>query len=185
MGSGYMMSEILGQCVGLLNGDAWRRVRRKVDPPFTHAGAGILVPKMIDMTEAHLDAFFASRTQIDEQMDPVADLLMLPFLMIATVFYGDLTDGQVKWLNEWTPKREKLFVYALGGGLPRFAFSKYLPTEANRALKQWKDVWTQFNVDAYNIAKNKNGNVLFVKMWDDTETDGGMTQEQVRLQLSD
>lgn len=181
MGSGYLMSEILGQCVGLLNGDAWRHVRRKIDPPFTHTGAETLIPKMIDMTEAHLGAFFASRSQNNEQIDPVADLLMLPFLMIATVFYGDLTDGQVRWLNEWTPRREKLFAYALGGGLPRFAMSRYLWTDANRLLKQWKEVWTQFNIDAYQIAKRKNGNVLFVKMWEETKTVGGITRDQVRL----
>ncbi|KAH5452474.1 hypothetical protein HBI30_108890 [Parastagonospora nodorum] len=179
MGSGYFMSAILGQCVGLINGDAWRQVRKKTDPPFTHAASGILVPKMIDMTEAHLAAFFASRSPNNERIDPVADLLMLPFLMIATVFYGDLTDGQVKWLSEWSPKREKLFVYALGGGLPRFSFSKYLPTEANRLLKQWQEAWMQFNIDAYSIANSKNGDVLFRKMWEDTETDGGMTSEQV------
>lgn len=177
------MSEILGQCVGLLNGDAWRRLRRRIDPPFTHSGAETLVPKMIDMTEAHLDAFFASRPQGNEQMDPVGDLLMLPFLMIATVFHGDLTDAQVRWLNEWTPRREKLFAYALGGGLPRFAWSKYLPTDANRLLKQWKDAWAQFNIDAYQIAKRKNGNTLFVKMWDEVETVSGTSREQVRRRL--
>jgi cytochrome P450 len=179
MGSGYLMSQILGQCVGLLNGATWRAVRKKVDPPFMHSGATTLIPKMIEMTEDHLQALFSSRPQNYEQLDPVADLLMLPFYMIATVFYGNLTDDQVKWLNEWTPKREKLFAYALGGGLPRFWFSKYLPTEANRALIQWKDVWTQFNVEAYNVAKSRNGNVLFVRMWEDTEAEGGMTREQV------
>lgn len=179
MGSGYLMSQILGECVGLLNGVTWRSVRKKVDPPFMHSGASTLVPKMINMTEDHLEAFFSSRPQNDEQIDPVADLLMLPFLMIATVFYGDLTDGQVQWLNEWTPKREKLFAYALGGGLPRFALSRLLPTEANRSLNQWKKVWLQFNIDAYDIAKTRNGDVLFVRMWDDAENDGGMTRDQV------
>jgi cytochrome P450 len=178
------MSEILGQCVGLVNGDTWRQVRKKTDPPFTHAAAGMLVPKMVEMTEAHLAAFFASRSLGNERIDPVADLIMLPFLMIATVFYGDLTDGQVRWLSKWSPKREKLFAYALGGGLPRFSFSKYLPTEANRLLKQWKEAWTQFNLNAYSIANGKNEDVLFAKMWEDTETDGGMTREQVWLQLS-
>lgn len=181
MGSGYLMSEILGQCVGLLNGDAWRHVRRKIDRPFTHTGAETLIPKMIDMTDAHLGAFFASRSPNNEQIDPVADLLMLPFLMIATVFYGDLTDGQVRWLNEWTPRREKLFSYVLGGGLPRFALSKYLATDANRLLKQWKDAWTKFNVEAYEIAKRKNENVLFVKMWEETKIAEGVSRDQVGL----
>ncbi|KAF2992956.1 hypothetical protein E8E13_000392 [Curvularia kusanoi] len=179
MGSGYLMSEIFGQCVGLLNGDAWRQVRRLTDPPFTHTGAETLIPKMLDMTDAHLDAFFASRSQDDDKIDPVADLLMLPFLMIATVFYGDLTDDQVRWLNEWTPRREKLFAYALGGGLPRFSSSKYLPTVANHLLQQWKEAWAHFNTDAYQIAKRKNKDVLFVKLWEETRVSGSITRDQV------
>ncbi|KAJ4382544.1 hypothetical protein N0V86_001764 [Didymella sp. IMI 355093] len=179
MGSGHLMAEMLGQCVGFLSGAAWRSLRKQVDPPFMHSGASSLVPKMIEMTEHHLDAVFAFGSSKEEHLDPVADLIMLPFFMIATVFYGDLTSDQVKWLEEWTPKREKLFGHALGGGLPRFRFSRYLRTEANQSLREWNDAWKSFNIEAYRILQDKKSDAFFAKIWKEACNGGGMTQEQV------
>jgi cytochrome P450 len=184
MGSGYLMSEMLGHCVGFLSGAAWRSLRKQMDPPFMHSGASSLVPRMIEMTEHHLDAVFASGSSKAEHLDPVADLIMLPFFMIATVFYGDLTSDQVNWLEEWTPKREKLFGHALGGGLPRFRFSRYLPTEANRSLPEWNDAWKSFNVEAYRILGSKESDAFFAKIWKEACNRGGVTQEQVRSPMS-
>ncbi|PSN62340.1 cytochrome P450 [Corynespora cassiicola Philippines] len=169
MGSGYLMSRILGQCVGLLNGQSWRQLRRKFDPPFMHQGATRLIPKMLVMTESHLERVFTDPSAKEGKLDPVADFLLLPFLMIAVVIYGDLCDSQISWLQKWSPKREKLFAYALMGGLPRFSFSKWLPTEANKCMAEWEEVWGKFNDDAYNGSKKHGQDTLLVRLYEDPD----------------
>ncbi|KAH8706939.1 cytochrome P450 [Phaeosphaeriaceae sp. PMI808] len=178
MGSGYLMGRILGQCVGLINGSAWRNVRKRADPSFMHSASIGLIPKMMDMTDKHYDGLSLAHLGKGTTLDPVNDLIMLPFLMIATVFYGDMTDKQIAWLNKWSTHREALFAYALGGGLARFNISRYLPTETNRCLNKWLRVWADFNAEAYQIAKAKGENNLLVRMWEDSEQ-GLLPREQV------
>lgn len=84
---------------------------------------------------------------------PAEDLKMLPFWIVAKVFYGPLSEDLTQRLTKLAPMREKIFGYVIRGGLPRFSWSRFLPTRANKELRQFKQSWKQFNEDALQHAK--------------------------------
>ncbi|KAF2128306.1 cytochrome P450 monooxygenase [Dothidotthia symphoricarpi CBS 119687] len=118
--SGYFLGELLGKCVGLME----KRTKR------------------------HFDQLWKTSSLSKSVIDAAQDLKMLPFWIVAEILYGGLTDEVEQQLGELAPVREKLFQYFLKGGLTRFAWSKYLPTTANRDLAEFKSRWTALNRQA-------------------------------------
>lgn len=56
-------------------------------------------------------------------------------------------------LHGMAPLRERLTQFVMKGGLPRYSLSQYLPTEANRILKEYRSRWVAFNEAAYRRSK--------------------------------
>lgn len=85
-------------------------------------------------------------------IDPAQDLKMMPFWIIADVIYGELSRDFERTLSELAPLREAVFRNVISGGLSRFSWSQYLPTEANKDLNKFKAKWSKFNRDARDRA---------------------------------
>jgi cytochrome P450 len=99
-------------------------------------------------TEQHFDQLWKNSTLSTSTIDAAQDLKMLPFWIVADILYGGLTDEIEQQLSELAPMREKLFQHFLKGGVTRYAWSKYLPTTANRHLAEFKDRWVALNRQA-------------------------------------
>ncbi|KAI0418127.1 cytochrome P450 [Xylaria grammica] len=140
--SGWFMGEILGQCVGLISGEQWKRVHAVVEVPFRHSTANRYVSAIQKRTKDCLQELWDTKELSRGVLRPADDLRLLPFLITADIIYGPLT-----------PRRESLFQWVLGGGLPRFAVSAYLPwTKANCDLAAFEQQWRTFNEKAHKSA---------------------------------
>ncbi|KAK2023927.1 putative cytochrome P450 monooxygenase [Colletotrichum zoysiae] len=161
--SGFYMSRLLGQCVGLISGSEWRAVRAVAEIPFGHGAVAL----QFDNFQRHVSGHFAALHDFkgigDSHLNkgllhPVDDLAMLPFRIVADMFYGQLSPELRMLLEGMVPLRIKIFnSHVIGGGLHRFAWSRCLPTAANAELKRFKREWKAFNRRVLERAQQEKG----------------------------
>lgn len=144
--SGYLMGQVLGQCLGLISGQDWRILRGVSEFAFRHTSA----IEYIDLIHTRVNSYLGQRQPLKEGvLDPIEDLKFLPFLIIGDVLYGPMTGEMEDELCAMAPLRERLFQSVIKGGVARYSWSQYLPTEANHALREFRSRWVAFNQGAY------------------------------------
>lgn len=182
--SGYLMSQLLGQCVGLLSGNDWQSLRRVSEVPFLHRK----MEAYISGIEQHVETCFAKLEQEgnlrNNLIHPAEDLKMLPFWVVAEIFYGDLTSELKDQLRVLVPLREDLFKHVIRGGLSRFSWMRFFPTEANKALAVFKQQWQIFNQTAYKHARLSASPPPIVPMFE-AVVQGTITSEQLYQTLDE
>ncbi|KAL3459736.1 cytochrome P450 [Aspergillus heterothallicus] len=148
--SGYLMGEVLGKCLGLISGKQWRALRAVSEPTFRHSTAVNYLSLIHSRVRGYLENCPSMQSGA---IDPVEDFKFLPFFIIGDILYGEMTSQMEEALREMAPIRERLFQSVIAGGLARFSWSQYLPTEANRVLKEFQTRWIAFNQAAYQRAR--------------------------------
>ncbi|KAE8359924.1 cytochrome P450 [Aspergillus caelatus] len=176
--SGYFMSRILGQCLGLMAGQRWKLLKGIAAPPFMHPTAVRSIGRIQEHVQAHFHDLEINGNLSEGRVHPVQDLKMLPFFIVAEANYGSLTPGMKSELDALAPARENLMKFVLFGGLARFNFSRFFPTKANRQLQQFRSQWRAFNRAAYERAREKHPSAMVVQMYDAVHK-GMLTEEQV------
>lgn len=182
--SGYLMSQILGQCLGLVSGNQWRNIRSVTEKAFTRTASTGYVSLIERRIKSYLEELQSNKTLSEGLLDPAEDLKLLPFLVVAEVIYGKLSPELESKLREIAPRREALFKHVIGGGLARFAFSKYLPTKANRALAEFRAVWHALNQMAYDLAVSADSNAPIISLYAAADA-GEITHEQMYQTLDE
>ena len=173
------MSQVLGQCVGLLSGRVWQHVRRKTERPFSHHSINDSAPTVRMETQKYVQTLLSSENvQMKSRFDPVRDIKLYPFLVTATILYGKLDDGFAIWLKRLVPLREELFSHVIKGGLSRFPISRYLPTRANKLLRAFQKDWLRFNKEICQLRKVAMDRGPAISWWEDA-FNGGINQIQV------
>ncbi|GIK07526.1 hypothetical protein Aspvir_003192 [Aspergillus viridinutans] len=166
--SGYLLGELLGKCVGLISPPQWQWVRAVTQPPFLHPACVAQTDRIQEIVRA-----FFQELELDDTgslarglIHPAHDLKMLPFWVVCELFYGPLPWHLVQELKRLAPLRENLMKHAIRGGLARFSWSRYLPTQANRELKDFQSRWRQFNRDVVAQARKAEKPAPIAKMYD-------------------
>ncbi|KAB8229041.1 hypothetical protein ETB97_008732 [Aspergillus alliaceus] len=176
--SGYFMSRILGQCLGLMAGPRWKFLKGIAAPPFMHPTAVRSINRIQEHVREHFHDLETHGNLKNGRIHPVQDLKMLPFFIVAEANYGSLTPEMKSELYALAPARENLMKFVLFGGLARFNFSRFFPTEANRQLQRFRSQWRAFNRAAYERAREKHPTAMVVQMYDAVQKTS-LTEEQV------
>ncbi|KAK2874952.1 hypothetical protein FQN49_001926 [Arthroderma sp. PD_2] len=177
--SGYLMSELLGQCVGLVSRDRWRTLRTVTEVPFQHDKTGSYVDLVLRHTQQHFDRLNASGDLKYGRIHPAQDLKMLPFWIVAEIFYGECDTSMRSELQELCLIREELFKRTIQGGLVRWGWSRYLPTPTNRALAKFQRRWRAFNQRAYERACQQGNRGLPIVSMTEAAASGIISLEQL------
>jgi len=180
------MGEVLGQCVGLVSGREWVSLRMHVEVPFSRKSVLEFLPTIHQQTQQFLSQLFERRLAADEKkgsavtIHATEDVKMLPFNLVAMLLYGEAlsAEGLIHKLYDIIPLRERLFRHVIAGGISRFWWSSFLPTETNRLLKQFQRDWLAFNELAYTKARSSGRSVPIVTLWDKVKS-GEVDQTQV------
>ncbi|PLN76556.1 cytochrome p450 monooxygenase GliC [Aspergillus taichungensis] len=143
--SGHFLGQLLGQCVGLVSQDQWIRVRAIMEKPFHRSASTAYIPLIRRRTQSFFQELWDTRDISRGLLNPADDLKLLPFLIVAEIVYGRLAPEIENELRALAPQRENLMKYVMKGGLARFAWSQYLPTQANRELATFQQRWLAFN----------------------------------------
>lgn len=178
------MSQLLGQCVGLLSRKSWQSLRSQVEGPFTHVAIANDAALIRAQTRKFVEQLSNTGDFRNGIFDPAKDINFYPFFVVATLLYGDLDAEDVQWLRKIAPLRQKLFTYVISGGLARFSVSRFLPTTANRLLHEFQQEWSCFNESIYEKAKARGDTTPMTKLWEDSK-EGRIDQVQVRVKVID
>lgn len=146
------MSQVLGQCLGLISGASWRALRKESGSAFLHSQANDALPLILDHVQVFVETEIRSKALLRGALDPVEDFKFLPFFIVAEILYGKLTDDMKRALLHMASLREELFKHIIQGGIPRFAVSKHLPIASNRLLSGFQRKWQEFNEKALQRA---------------------------------
>lgn len=104
--------------------------------------------------------------------DPVADMKMFPFLCIAQLVYGELSESQSQELTALAKLREDLWKHVMAGGLSRYNWSKYIPSVPNKMLAEFQSKWELFNLAAYERAKALSYSAPIIELWESCDNSG-------------
>lgn len=182
--SGYLMSQILGQCLELVSGTQWQNLRSVNENAWSRTASMGYVQLVEERTKSYFKELQNSGTLSRGLLDPAEGLKLLPFLVAAEVIYGKLSPELEHQLRSIAPRREALFRHVIGGGLARFAISKYLPTKANRALAEFRKEWYAVNRMAYDLAVSSGSDAPIISLY--AAADGGkITHEQMYQTLDE
>ncbi|KAF3767987.1 cytochrome P450, partial [Cryphonectria parasitica EP155] len=186
--SGYLMDLLLGSCLGLISRQPWSTVRSGVEAPFLHTSMRQYATDVQKFTGKFMRQLQKENKVFGQQgnLHPVRDLKLLPFRFVAKVVYGSLTEDLERELLNLIPLREDLFKSVIGGGITRFAFSRFLPLPAIRALHDFKDRWALWNDRAHTHALKGPGasTAPVIAMYRAVEY-GEMTREQLLQTLDE
>jgi cytochrome P450 len=161
--AGWLMGQLLGKCLGLITGPGWQQTRTCLVSTFTQRDAKMRIPRIEEHIREHFARLRVNVRSNEGIIDPVKDLRLLPFWIVAELLYGTLTPQMQDELAALIPIREALFARVIQGGVTRYAWSQYLPTETNRKLKEFNRRWKAFNetaLEACELSSEKDRPVV-------------------------
>ena len=148
-----------------MSGSRRRKLKSVTETPFLRTAVVDYTSLVRDMTAEYLDAHEAGgenscvgrlipmESRVTQGvLHPVSDLKFLPFLILARVIYGSLSDQLLDDLISLTSIREAIFNRVIAGGVSRFWISRYLPLASNTMLQEYKTRWAAFNASARSHA---------------------------------
>lgn len=160
------MGQLLGRCVGLVSGQEWQVIRATTEVPFVHSSMAQHVTMVRGHVESHVKDLEKSGNLREGLIHPAKDLKLLPFWIVAEVLYGKLPPSLAGCLKRLIPMREDLFKDVIRGGLSRFAFMRFLPTDTGKKLADFKQQWESFNQSVYHHSRLSNPLAPIVLMYE-------------------
>lgn len=154
MGLGPYFGRILGQSVGVLNGDKWKTTRRTFDPHLSYQVAmqyqatftREVVTWMEDLPLAGQKKESAEKIS-GFTVDATTACRILPFKMVASVLYGDaLSDATFGELLALNALHEKVMFGTFFGKQERSRIFTLLPSQAKSRMDEFEAQWRAFNL---------------------------------------
>ena len=187
---GWFAGQVLGRCLGLLEGDEWRSRRQIFEVPFRHSPA----VARINATESAAKNFVESLHSLavadsglgvegkgDRKpftLHAVSAFMKFPFYLTGSVLYGELTRDEERELWDLAEKHMALLPYMVIGGPYRLKAVKWLHHSAYRKLREYTEGWHDCNERMVKRRRAKGIDVPVVAYWDEYQA-GKMTQTEV------
>lgn len=150
------MGDLVGDGVGLISQEHWKRVHAVVSPPFAQKPT-TYVPFVQSRISRHFSNLYREyESGKPLRIKPAEDLKLLPFWVISDLLYGELPPEMVEDLLHITDLRTDVFQYAFKGGLSLFAISKLFSPTIRNKLRVFHTRWADFNRQAYQKAKGSD-----------------------------
>lgn len=189
---GWFLGEILGQCMGLLSGKDWKRVRQIFNPAFTHTAAVAQIDVIERAARKYVEGLplFADKTtrNIGGKDDSKSFKLPVlkafakfPYFLTAATIYGPMTETEERELWDVTEKRLALNPYMFGGGPYRFETVAWLfDRTAVQRLRDYNREWLDYNARMVQVRRARGEKTPIISYWREYET-GNMTLGEVSL----
>lgn len=183
------MGELLGSCLGLVSQERWQRVRTHWSHLFTPTLAQSYTPVAINHARDYVDRLLlqSKPNNVDTviEFDVVDGLKLYPFITVAEILFGRLSEKQEKTLIGLVPEREELFRLGIKGGINRTRLAPLLQTKAYRMLCQYQASWRAFVVDAYESSRALDKNAMVEELWGKVVHGNGISEQEVCLHCID
>ncbi|KAK3988694.1 cholesterol 24-hydroxylase [Cladorrhinum sp. PSN332] len=177
MNLGWYLGQLLSQCMGVLKGQDWVRLRKVFDPTFTHAAA----VAQIDVIDAAARKYvqelpkYAPTTKNEKQSSSFSlkvteAFSKLPYFLTARTMYGPMTEREENELWRITENRSSLSIYFLSGGPYRAKTTAHLfDSGAVRKLREYQADWEVYNTRLVQDRRARGERPPIIKYWEEVE----------------
>ncbi|KID66095.1 cytochrome P450 monooxygenase, partial [Metarhizium hybridum] len=179
--AGWLFHQLLGECMGLINGTRWNKVRSEFGPAFIHSA---VVQKALDISKDAKRFIGNFGTSPVLTMHAASTVSRFPFFCTASHLYGELSCEEQLELWELGQRNLQMMGHILSGGLFRFPIARYFHRSAAHRLASFSHDWTQFNRRIYHKRLNNGFQPPIVSIWQKV-IDGTLTEEEVVHTLSE
>ncbi|GKU09669.1 unnamed protein product [Fusarium langsethiae] len=153
--AGWLLTQLLGSGLGLINGTRWTTLRKTLDPMFSHPAAMHYLRNDLYAGAENYVAHIHEFTKADKQdakgkeivINATQALQRYPFFEVASMFYGKMTDVEQERLWELGRQYSEVFSAIVFGGIHRSKMTKYLSTNAYKGAIAYQKAWKNFNLD--------------------------------------
>ncbi|KAM5430307.1 hypothetical protein McanMca71_007334 [Microsporum canis] len=159
--AGWLLTQLLGSGLGLINGTRWTGLRKALDPMFSHQASMKLLRESLDAGAAAYAADinqFALTGKQDADRDGIIinatnALQRYPFFEVASIFYGKMSEAEQERLWELGRSYSEVFASVVTGGIHRLKLTKYLNTGVWKNTEKYQKAWQDFNNEMYESRK--------------------------------
>lgn len=170
--AGWLLTQLLGSGLGLINGARWTGLRRALDPTFSHQASMNLLRESLDVGAAEYAAdihkfALPGKQGIDGDefiISATESLQRYPFFEVASIFYGKMSKDEQERLWELGRRYSEVFASVVMGGIHRLKLTKYLNTTTWKRTLQYQEAWQQFNNDMYKSRELKDPSCAIVTL---------------------
>ncbi len=187
---GWFVGELLGQAMGLLYGQDWKRLRKIFDPAFTHSAAVSRIETVDKAARKYVtNLSLLSDSAPGEKLEsPSSSSFTLPALKAFTKFpyfltaraiYGPMTEKEEQELWTITEQRLALNKYWIGGGFYRFQSSAtFFDKDSVRSLREFQRDWKEYNRTMVEVRQARGEHPPIMTYWEEVEA-GNMSMTEV------
>lgn len=161
--AGWLLTQLLGSGLGLINGTRWTTLRKTLDPMFSHRTALRYFRDSLDAGAQDYVAGIHRFAKADGQMqnadgkgmviNATQALQRYPFFEVASMFYGKMSEGEQERLWDLGRLYSEVFAAVVSGGIHRSKLTRYLNTKAWNNARDYQKAWLDFNREIYAARK--------------------------------
>ncbi|PSR77225.1 cytochrome P450 [Coniella lustricola] len=196
---GWYLGQVLGSCIGLLEGPDWKQQRQIFDPAFRHSATVALIGDTDRAAKDFIDNLPVaaknipqttpqnekSQNQQNLEFPIIPAFQKFPFFLAARVIYGPMTEAEEDDLWALAEKRLSLAPYLFIGGPYRYRWGKWIDHTAFGRLQDFSTQWRKYNE---RIVKSRRSNgaaaAPILTYWNALEN-GEMTMENLMHTLDE
>ncbi|KAJ6101986.1 hypothetical protein N7486_004413 [Penicillium sp. IBT 16267x] len=177
---GWLFHQLLGDCMGLINGRRWKRTRSQFDPYFMHRTVASH-SNNVDIAAAEYLRSLRSKQSEDIELHAAAEFCRFPFMTTAEYIYGPLDRNEKEELWSLGQRSLGLMGTVLSGGVYRFGLCQLLKPRTNFQLKRFQADWIAFNkVIVDSREANHRQHPPIVEAWKSVEEGHISTNEMIQ-----
>lgn len=180
---GWLFHQLLGDCMGLINGHRWKQIRAEFDSYFIHRTVAS-ISSHVELAAAEYLQHLETKGPESVEVHVADDFSRFPFMTTAEYLYGPLSHDEKEELWDLGQQSLTLMGNVLSGGVYRFKLCQWIRPQTFRRLKRFELEWRTFNerlVESRKLSRNHQPPIL--EVWKAVE-DGRVSMEEVRLLTS-
>jgi cytochrome P450 len=152
---GWLVSQIMGEGIGLINGQKWKNLRKSIDSMFSHkAAVGYLqhfnisslkqIERLYSISQANNPQNQNGQSEKYFIVNAAKVLQRYPFFTTAEIFFGELTTQDEEDLWKLSKVYMTAFTNVVRGGVHRHWLTKWLNTEGWKEVEEYNREWNAF-----------------------------------------
>lgn len=172
---GWLFSQLLGEAIGLINGNRWTKLRKTLDPMFSHKQSLQYLDSFNDSAATYcrtLDQYAVDRSG-DKHFTVNAShaLMRFPYYEVAKLFFTDLNQHEVDRLWDLGQLFTQVFAGAIDGGINRSPLAKWLNLPSWQRARDYIEQWERFTREAVQRRVEAGIQDPLVSLWQSAEID--------------
>jgi gliotoxin/aspirochlorine/mycotoxins biosynthesis cytochrome P450 monooxygenase len=168
---GWVFHQLLGDCLGLINGERWTRLRKLLEKSgFDRQTAYSRISGTLAYAKRYVEKLSSQsidyKAESQLRVSAVQATVKFPFLYTAGIIYGNLDESQEGELWSLGQRRVALMRYVIRGGIYRSSISWFLSPQMRHELAGFREEWRQFNKRmAAKITSREPSTAIFPLLW--------------------